>query len=63
MVPAKKSAFFLISGFISSPPNIVGCIAKCMLRRGEYNKHLYGGYTEDTAPSSNVNDSDEDESK
>ena len=34
-----------------------------MLRCGEDNQHVHGGYTEDTAPSSNVNDMDEDKSK
>ena len=36
-----------------------------MLRYGEYNQHVHvhGGYTEETAPSSNVNDTDEEESK
>ena len=34
-----------------------------MLRCGEENQHLHGGYTEETAPSSNVNDTDADESK
>ena len=34
-----------------------------MLRCGEDNQHVHGGYTEKTALSSNVNDTDEDESK
>ena len=34
-----------------------------MLRFGEENKHVHGCYTEETAPSSNVNDTDEDKSK
>ena len=34
-----------------------------MLRSDEYNQHVHGGYAEETAPSSNVNDTDEDESK
>ena len=42
---------------------LVGCIAECMLRSDEYNQHVHGGYAEETAPSSNVNDTDEDESK
>ena len=29
----------------------------------EYNRHVYGSYVEETTPSSNVNDTDEDESK
>ena len=34
-----------------------------MLRDGEDNQHVHGGYAEDTAPSLNVTDTDEDESK
>ena len=34
-----------------------------MLRSDEYNHHVHGSYAEETAPSSNVNDTDEDESK
>ena len=34
-----------------------------MLRWGKYSQHVYGGYAEETAPSSNVNDTDEDKSK
>ena len=34
-----------------------------MLRFSEYNQHVHGGYAEETYPSSNVNDTDEDESK
>ena len=34
-----------------------------MLRCGEDNQHVHGGFTEDTAPSSNVNVTDKDESK
>ena len=33
------------------------------LRYGEDNHNVHGGYAEETAPSSNVNDIDEDESK
>ena len=47
----------------SSYYHLVGCIAECMLRCGEENKHVHGGYAEETAQSSNVNDMDEDESK
>ena len=42
---------------------LVGCIAECMLRCGEDNNHVHSGYTEETDPSSNVNDTDKDESK
>ena len=41
--------------------HLVGCIAECMLRCGEYNQRVHGSYAEETAPSSNVNDTDEDE--
>ena len=34
-----------------------------MMRSDEYNRHVHGGYAEDTDPSSNVNDTDEEESK
>ena len=37
---------------------IVGCIAECMLRCGEDNQHMHGGYVEETALSFNVNDTD-----
>ena len=47
----------------SSYYHLVGCIAECMLRPDEYNQHVHGGYAEDTARSSNVNDTDKDESK
>ena len=43
--------------------HLVGCITECMLRCGEDNHHVHGVYAEETAPSSNVNDTDEDESK
>ena len=47
----------------SSYYHLVGCIAECMLRCGEDNQHVHNGYTEETAPSSNVNDTDEEKSK
>ena len=47
----------------SSYYHLVGCIAECMLRCGEDNQHVHGRYTEDTAPSSDVNDTDGDETK
>ena len=47
----------------SSYYHLVRCIAECMLRCGEDNQHVHGGYAEETAPSSNVNDTDKDESK
>ena len=47
----------------SSYYHLVGCIAEFMLISDEYNQHVHGSYAEETAPSSNVNDTDEDESK
>ena len=47
----------------SSYYHLVGFIVECMLRWGEDNQHVHGGYAEETAPSSNVNDMDEYESK
>ena len=47
----------------SSYYHLVGCIAECMLRCGEDNQHVHDGYAEETDPSSNVNDTDKDESK
>ena len=49
----------------SSYYHLVGCIAGSMLRFGEDNHHVHyvnDSYEEDMAPSSNVNDTDEDES-
>ena len=36
---------------------------ECILRCGEDNQHVHAGYAEETDPSLNVNDTDEDESK
>ena len=38
-------------------------LAKCMMRSDEHNRHMHGSYAEETAPSSNVNVTDEDEPK
>ena len=38
-------------------------LAKCMMRSDTLNWHDYGGYTKMTAPSSNVNSTNENESK
>ena len=38
-------------------------LAKCMMRSDKLNRNDHGGYTEMTAPSSNINVTDEDESK
>ena len=42
--------------------HLVGCITECVLRYGEDNQHVHGGYEEEMAPSLDVNDTDEDES-
>ena len=45
--------------------HLVGCIAECMMRCGENNHNVHNvhnGYEEYMAPSSDVNDADEDES-
>ena len=47
----------------SSYYHLVGCIAECMLIPDEYNQHVHRGYAEETAPLSNVNDTDKDKSK
>ena len=47
----------------SSYCHIVRFIAECMMRSDEHNRHVHGSYAEETAPSSNVNFTDEDESK
>ena len=47
----------------SSYYHLVGFITECMLRCGEENQHVHGGYAEETAPSLSVNDTDEDELK
>ena len=39
--------------------HLVRCIVECMLRSDEYNQHLHGGYAEETDPSLNVNETDE----
>ena len=43
--------------------HLVRCIAECMIRSDEDNQNVHGGYAEETAPSSNDNDTDKDESK
>ena len=47
----------------SSYYHLVRCIAECMMRSDERNRHVHGSYAEETAPSSNVNDTDEEKSK
>ena len=43
--------------------HLVRCIAECMMRSDENNRHVHVSYAEDTAPSLNVNVTDKDESK
>ena len=47
----------------SSYFHLVRQIAKCMMRSDEHNWNVHGSYAEETAPSSNVKDTDEDKSK
>ena len=47
----------------SSYYHLVRQLAKCMPRSDEHNRQVHGSYAEETAPSSNVNVTDEDESK
>ena len=44
----------------SSYYHLVGCITEFMLRYDEYNHHVHVGYPEETALSSNVNDTNKD---
>ena len=44
----------------SSYYHLVRCIAECMMRSDEHNRHVHGSYAEENAPSSNVNVTDED---
>ena len=49
----------------SSYSHLVVCIAECMMRCGEDNHNVndvHDGYEEEMVPSSDVNDTDEDES-
>ena len=46
----------------SSYFHLVVCLGECMMRCGENNHHLHNGYEEDMAPSSDVNDTDEEKS-
>ena len=47
----------------SSHFHLVRQLAKCMIRSDEHNRHVHGIYAEETSPQSNVNVTDEDESK
>ena len=47
----------------SSYFHLVECLGECMMRCGENNHHVHDDYEKQMAPSSVVNDTDEDESK
>ena len=47
----------------SSYYHLVGCIAECMMRSDEHNRHMHSSFAEETALSSNINVTDKDESK
>ena len=44
----------------SSYYHLVGCIAECMMRSDEHNRHVHGSHAEETASSLNGNVTDED---
>ena len=46
----------------SSYFHLVVCLVECMMRCGENNHHVNDSYEKEMAPSSDVNDTDEDES-
>ena len=46
----------------SSYFHLVECLGECMMRSSENNHHVHDGYGKEMAPSSDVNDTDEDES-
>ena len=45
----------------SSYYHLVRCIIECMMRSDEQNWNVHGSYAEETAPSSNVNDTDKED--
>ena len=45
----------------SSYFHLVECLGECMMRCGENNQHVHDGYEKEMAPSSDVNDTDEEE--
>ena len=47
----------------SSYYHLVRCIIECMMISDEQNRHVHNSYAEENAPSSNVNDTDKEESK
>ena len=46
----------------SSYFHLVVCLGECMMRFDENNHHVHDGYEKEMAPSSDVNDTDEDKS-
>ena len=42
---------------------LVRQLAECMMRSDEHNRHVHGSYAEENSPSSNINVTDEEESK
>ena len=40
--------------------HLVECLRNCMMRCGENNHHVHDGYGKEMAPSSDINDTDED---
>ena len=44
----------------SSYFHLVVCLGECMMRCGENNHHMHNGYEENMAPSSYINNTDED---
>ena len=48
---------------ISRGFHLVRCITECMMRSDKFNRHVHGSYSEETALSSNVNVTDEEDSK
>ena len=47
----------------SSYYHLARCITECMMISDEHNRHMYGSYAEESAPSSNVNVTGKDKSK
>ena len=43
----------------SSYYHLVRCIAECMMRSDEHNRHVHDSYAEEIAPSLNVNATDD----
>ena len=47
----------------SSYLHLVKCLRKCIMRSGDHKQNVYNSYEKETAPSSNVDDTKEEESK